>query len=283
TRSQIRNESIVPPAPKDTDAGRRSHEIDRGRAYTSRVDEAALAEAHARGAAAWPGVTLDRADFARFVVERGADSVHAEGLYLACACARGDGAAIRAFDLAFGPDIAAAYGRFRYVGKTADDVKQLLFEKLFAREQPKIAEYSGKGELRTWVGVSVTRMLINFSSRDTRELPAADDLFRALPGAAADPELEHLRRTYAAELKEAFGHAVAQLSPRERNLLHYACVEDLGIDAIGELYGVHRATAARWLQDARAALFKHLRTALLAQLGVRPEELESIVRMMLSR
>jgi RNA polymerase sigma-70 factor (ECF subfamily) len=224
---------------------------------------------------------VEPADFARFAGT--ADLAHAKDLYLACGCARGDPAAIRAFDAAFGSEIAAAYARFRYVGKTADDVKQLLFEKLFAREQPKIAEYSGKGELRTWLKVTVTRMLINFSSRDTRELPAADDLFRALPGAAADPELEHLRRTYARELREGFGAAVAKLSARERNLLHYACVEDLGIDAIGEIYGVHRATAARWLNDARAALFKHLRAALLSQLRVRPEELESIVRMMLSR
>jgi RNA polymerase sigma-70 factor (ECF subfamily) len=247
------------------------------------VDDPALAEAHTRGAAAWPSVRVDLVDFARFVHERAADLARAEDLYLACACARGDGAALKAFDAAFGPDIAAAYGRFRYVGKTADDVKQLLFEKLFAHDRPKIAEYSGKGELRMWLKVTITRMLINFSARDTRELPAADDLFCALPGAAADPELAHLRRTYAAELKEAFGRAVTKLSARERNLLHYACVEDLGIDAIGELYGVHRATAARWLQDARAALFKHLRAALLAQLRVRPDELESIVRMMLSR
>jgi RNA polymerase sigma-70 factor (ECF subfamily) len=126
-------------------------------------------------------------------------------------------------------------------------------------------------------------MLINFSSRDTRELPAGDELFGALPSTMADPELEHLRRTYAAELKDAFGRAVAQLSARERNLLYYACVEDLGVDAMGELYGVHRATAARWLANARMALFKHLRAALLAQLRVRPDELESIVRMMLSK
>ena len=252
------------------------------------MDARALEDALAVGAAAWPGVTVAPDEWARFVTRRAKDDAElaklkVADLYLACACARADPDALRAFETAYGRDVAVAHGRFRYVGKTADDVKQQLYEKLFTGDAPKIAEYSGKGELRTWLRVALTRMLINLTTRETRERPAEDALFAALPGAAEDPELEHLRRTYATELRAAFADATRLLSTRERNLLHYACVEDLGIDAIGDLYGVHRATAARWLEAARASLLKELRGALLGRLKVSSRELESIVRMMLSR
>ena len=252
------------------------------------MDDRAIAEAHALGLATWPGVAIAPDAWRAFVAERAKGpeelaKLKVADLYLACACACADPAALRAFEETYGRDVAVAYGRLRYVGKTADDVKQLLYEKLFTGASPKIREYSGTGELRTWLRVTITRMLINLTTRETRELPSEDALFSALPGAAADPEIEHLRRTYAAELRQAFAAAVAQLSSRERNLLHYACVEDLGIDAIGDLYGVHRATAARWLEAARASLLKQLRAALLGQLKVSEREFESIVRMMLSR
>jgi RNA polymerase sigma-70 factor (ECF subfamily) len=252
------------------------------------MDAGALAEALTLGSAAWPGVVVASEDWDRFLSARATSSdelksLKVADLYLACACERADRTALRAFDATYGRDVAAAYGRFRWVGKSADDVKQELYEKLFTGDAPKIADYSGKGELRTWLRVTITRMLINMTTRETRERPTEEALLSALPGAAGDPELEHLRRTYAAELRQAFARAVAQLSSRERNLLHYACVEDLGIDAIGDLYGIHRSTAARWLEAARAALFKHLRAALLEQLRVNERELESIVHMMLSR
>jgi RNA polymerase sigma-70 factor, ECF subfamily len=252
------------------------------------MDPRHVAEAHALGSAAWPGVAVALDAWASFVAARATDEgalakLKVGDLYLACACAGSDPEALRAFEGAYGRDVAALHRRFRYVGKTADDVKQQLYEKLFTGDAPKIAEYSGKGELRTWLRVTITRMLINLTARDTRERPAEDELFAALPGAAEDPEAMHLRRTYATELRQAFAQATAQLSSRDRNLLHYACVEDLGIDAIGDLYGVHRATAARWLEAARASLLRALRSALLGQLKVNERELESIVRMMLSR
>lgn len=252
------------------------------------MDPLALETALARAAAAWPGVVLDAASFgARLeACAAGEDpaKLRVEDLFLALACARGDAAALRAFEGAYGGDVERSFARFRNTGvKTADDVKQELRQKLFAGDSPKILEYSGRGELRTWLRVTVTRMLINVTTRETKEQPTPDELFTAMPVVGDTPEAEHLRRTYAAELKEAFGTAVAALPPRDRNLLHYACVEDLGIDAIGQIYGVHRATAARWLEGARADLFKQLRAALLARLKVSERELQSIVRMMLSR
>ena len=45
--------------------------------------------------------------------------------------------------------------------------------------------------------------------------------------------------------------AFAALESRERNLLRYALGDGLSVDAIGTLYRVHRATAARWGRPGR--------------------------------
>lgn len=65
------------------------------------------------------------------------------------------------------------------------------------------------------------------------------------------------------QLKEAFQlafrDAVNALTSRERNLLRYHYLSDLSIDQIGTLYHVHRATAARWVAQARERLISDTR------------------------
>jgi RNA polymerase sigma-70 factor, ECF subfamily len=46
---------------------------------------------------------------------------------------------------------------------------------------------------------------------------------------------------------------------------------------------VHRATAARWLTDARERLGEIIRTELAARLQIAAEEVDSIVRLVQSR
>jgi len=52
---------------------------------------------------------------------------------------------------------------------------------------------------------------------------------------------------------------------------------------VGKLYGVHRATAARWLSDAREALGALIRAELAARLRIATEDVDSIVRLVQSR
>jgi RNA polymerase sigma-70 factor (ECF subfamily) len=46
---------------------------------------------------------------------------------------------------------------------------------------------------------------------------------------------------------------------------------------------VHRATAARWLEGARDAILATTRARLMERLEISPSELESIIRLVLSR
>jgi RNA polymerase sigma-70 factor (ECF subfamily) len=85
------------------------------------------------------------------------------------------------------------------------------------------------------------------------------------------------------ELEAAFRSSFAALAPRERNLLRYQVLDRLGIDRIGALHGVHRATAARWIAHARKALIEGVRRRMKDRLGIDRKELDSTLQQVASR
>ena len=249
-------------------------------------------------ATAWSAAWLSRDDFAAEVaarLDRGGESVasfwehlRAADLYLACACARGVSGAIERFEQTFGGEIGRTARRFERRGLGADDLHQLLRNKLFAAqpgEAPKIASYTGQGFLQNWVRVTTTRTFIDATrpQADTPEIPIADELIAMLPGPGADPELELLKRQHLAHFKAAFAEAVGTLGASDRVVLRQHLVERLTIDQIGALYHLHRATAARRVVKAREALLAASRTALAARLGLSPDQLESVLALIASR
>lgn len=118
--------------------------------------------------------------------------------------------------------------------------------------------YAGRGSLGGWLFVSAVRQAERRLYHARREEPqphSADQRYDAmLP--QPDPEMEHLVQSYRVTFEEAMQHGLAQLTSRQRNLLRLHFLEQLSIDRLAEVYGVHRSTAARWLiraQDRFAA------------------------------
>jgi RNA polymerase sigma-70 factor (ECF subfamily) len=216
------------------------------------------------------------------------DHLRPADLYLACACARGVTPAIAKFEQTFGGEIGRTARRFERRGLAADDLHQLLRNKLFAAqpgEAPRIASYTGQGFLQNWVRVTTTRAFIDATrpQGDTPEIPIADELVAMLPEPGADPELELLKRQHVAHFKAAFADAVGTLDASDRVVLRQHLVERLTIDQIGALYHLHRATAARRVVKAREALLAATRTALAERLGLTTEQLESVLGLIASR
>lgn len=218
--------------------------------------------------------------------------VHAEDVYLACACARADPAALAAFEATFFADVDAALARAGVRAAAGDDVKQAVRAKLFVAapaRPPKIAEYSGRGDLKSWFRIVAVREAISETrkAKGRREL-LVDDADEGSAGgaggvaAANDPELVYLRAQYGAEFRSAFAAAVASLSSHERNLLRHHYVERLSIDRIGGLYRIHRMTAARHLTAVRERVVERTREELAARLRVGPRELNSLMRLIKS-
>jgi RNA polymerase sigma-70 factor (ECF subfamily) len=277
--------------------GARRAELEGLPGWQARLD-AALDE----GPRAWNGAWLSREAFAGELAARLDDDEAAAGswwdhlrpseLYLACACARGIGAAIVRFELTFGAEIERTARRFERPGLAADDLVQQLRAKLFAPPgaagpgaQPRIGSYSGQGFLQNWVRITTTRAFIDCCRWQTEapEVPVAGELFAVLPEPGADPELQLLKREHAAHFKAAFADAVDALDGADRLLLRQHLVDRLTVDQLGALYHLHRATAARRLARARQALLDGARAALARRLGLPPERLAAVLDVLASR
>ena len=66
---------------------------------------------------------------------------------------------------------------------------------------------------------------------------------------------------------------------RQRNLIKQSLLDGLTVTQLGTLYGVHRATAAKWVAQAREELRQNTKDVLKAQLGVESVEYRSIMRL----
>jgi len=240
---------------------------------------------------AWPAVKLDPAALAKFVGERvaGADLVSAlttapaADLALAGACAALEPTAQAAFDAL----LAEVHAAGASTGATKDqieDVKQLLRVQLLVPKDgkpPQIAGYRGKGSLRGWLRITATRELIRFKKRHARETPTAS-AFSEL-GDELDPALENLKAEYRAEFARALRLAITDLSAEDRTLLRQQIADRMSIDEVGAAFGVHRATAARWLTRARGALVSATHRRLAERLKLPVDEVESVIRMVQSK
>lgn len=204
-------------------------------------------------------------------------------LYLAYACAHGETLALEAFEAEFGRDIDLAIARSGNVNLAKDEFRQLVRNKLFVASpgrRPKIADYAGRGDLRSWVRVTALRMIVDLVRQHAgdREVPLEAEALGAIPAPGDDPELDYMQRVFKTEFREALQTAFARLTPRERNLLRHQVLHGLNIDQVGALYRVHRTTAFRWIEKARRSLLQHARDALKQRLHVHSGEFLSIMR-----
>jgi RNA polymerase sigma-70 factor (ECF subfamily) len=250
----------------------------------------------AKARAKWPGIHLDEAVFVGHLTDVVADEdpaglfetishMHLEDLYLACACAQGHPEAIRAFEETYFDEIGRAL-KNRARDLSVPDVHQVIREKLFVAkdgDKPRIAGYTGAGRLRNWFRTTVVRTVLNLATRRPPESPVDDEFLQALVPAVDDPELSRIKSIVAAEVVKSIASALESLTDRERTLLRHRYLTRLSIDEVGRFYGVHRATAARWLNRAKAALGKALRKDLAGRFDASQSEIQSLVRLVQSR
>ena len=242
--------------------------------------------------AKWPTVKLDEDAFATFVGERltGDDLATALGtapgadLALAAACAAQEPTAHAAFDSVLA-EVDAAGSATSSPKDLVDDVKQLLRLQLLVPRDGKpaaIVGYRGKGPLRGWVRITATRELIRHKKKRQREAPLDKQLDKML-ASGVDPGLAALKGEYRAEFAVALREAISDLSAEDRTLLRQQIVDAMSIDAVGAAYGVHRATAARWLTRARSALVAATHKRLAERLKLPVEQMDSVIRLVSSQ
>ncbi len=240
----------------------------------------------------WPQLAIDEPALALFVGERldgplGAAQVD---LALAAACVAQDPVAHAAFERVL-EEVEHAGSATRATRDQVDEVKQILRVQLLVPRDgkpPGIAGYRGKGPLRGWVRITAMRELIRHKKKQSRESPLDDTvpggrLDELLGERGADPMLSQMKAEYRSEFAVALREAIAVLGAEDRMLLRQQLADGMSIDEIGAAFGVHRATAARWLNRARGALVTATHQCLASRLKLPVDEIASVIRLVQSR
>lgn len=210
-----------------------------------------------------------------------------DDLFLARACAAGDSAALREFNATFMSKLPAYLHSIRASSELVEETRQRLLEKLFVGDEhrpPKITQYTGRGALDAWVRVAAIRTALNILESEAGKRSAVHDepvIDRVARG--ADVELEYMKESTKHEFIAAFREAMASLSRRDRAILRFTFVEGLTPGRIGELYGVHRTTVMRWLENAQAGVLERTRAGLRDRLRLSPSECDRIFSLVQSR
>lgn len=139
---------------------------------------------------------------------------------------------------------------------------------------PRLADYSGRGSLGRWISVVARRVALDRARATGRTVDPIDDDGAGMAAAYGDPELAAMKRGTRDAFRVALQEAAAALQPRDRNMLRYAFVHQLGVDEIAGIYRISRSTARRQLAAIREALVAAVRERLRVMLRVDADELE---------
>ncbi|MBI5543139.1 MAG: sigma-70 family RNA polymerase sigma factor [Deltaproteobacteria bacterium] len=248
-----------------------------------------LAQAVARAHHAWPDIHVDAREFVAFLADKaeGASDLEAALAELRCAdlllafgCLKGDGRALQELDRRYLSKVPAALARMHLDAASIDDVVQSLRQKLLVAVRggvPKIAQYAGRGSLDAWLAAASVRIAIDLERAAEPRQAGEDELLADLPSPQVDPEMECIRARHEPEFRKAFQDALAALSDQDRTVLRLSFLDRLSIDQIGEVFRVHRSTAARWIARCREEVFDKTRQLLRERLRMTDREFESLV------
>jgi RNA polymerase sigma-70 factor (ECF subfamily) len=207
--------------------------------------------------------------------------LRAADLLLAERCAVADEAAIDILSREFLPRLDGVIARVNRSSAFREDVLSALRELLFVAkggEPPKIAVYSGRGELFSFLAVTVTRLALRLAKKGAREVHEVD---REQVG--SDPELALMKEAYRRAFKLAFVDAWRGMPEADRELLRKHYLESATLDELASLHSNHRATVARWLAKARESLVAATEALLAERLVVPRDELDSVLRLVRSQ
>jgi len=237
--------------------------------------------------APWPDFGLEPEDFVRYVAERSPAGElpplrHAADLWLAWACVQGAPLALASFLQDYEALVLRVVRRRGGAEDLAADVRQMLAERILVGDpstgrRAKISDYKGLGALRGWVATAAATTLATQRRNEGRRREGAESLAEKAFVVRLDPELQYLKQRYAKPVHDAIIAALDASSARDKALLRLHLKERLSIDALGAMYGVNRATAARWLVAARRTVRARTLERLRSSLELNPTECESLL------
>lgn len=236
-----------------------------------------------------PEIRVDRDAFSAFVAAKGEGApdpahLHTGDLLLAFAAVQQEPHALARLERQL-RELPQMLAKLRLDDAALSDTVQDVRAKLLLADgerTPKLLEYSGRGALGAWLRTVAVRTAISSMRTQTRRRESSfEDL--AVRASSDDPELSAAKDRYREPFQLAFRSALQALSSRERNVLRMYLLDGRNIEEIGKVYGVHRATVARWIADTRQALAKTTRDAMTGTVDATSAEFRSITRLCFSQ
>lgn len=239
---------------------------------------------------AWPSVKLSTDVFLAYVASRVSQpepetlmQLHWGDLYVACACSLGDSAAISCFESLCVVFYAELQQKLKVSPAQFEEHKQALWVELFSGDEetpPKITKYTGQGKLVYWTRVTFLRHMLRALQGEKKEVPVEEEMLVRLTPAAVHTEASLMKNEAKEELRKALAEAIRALSARERNILRHHYIDGLNTEKVGAIFGVHRATVARWLQKIRDSLFLAISAKLVDKMNIADDEFDSIIHLL---
>jgi RNA polymerase sigma factor (sigma-70 family) len=109
------------------------------------------------------------------------------------------------------------------------------------------------GSLRGWLRAVLYQSAVDHYRRQRGSVPIEDvenviQERRRESGPLAD--------RYAVAAREAVARALAELDPEQKLVLAYYYFDEMTLKQIGQVFGVHEATASRWVSRAQTTIRK---------------------------
>jgi RNA polymerase sigma-70 factor (ECF subfamily) len=238
---------------------------------------------------AWTQFKVEPQDFANYLDERsisdGVDPAIACDLYLACACTRGDRAALAELDSRFLSSVPTYIARIDGTPEFSDEVRQRLREHLLVAanaSRARIGDYRGRGPLGAWLRVAAVRIALNLiRARRKRERAVSDgagDRDRDV-AAARSPERALLGAGYRTAVENALEATLVDLAADDRTILRFYYLDDMTITEIGKVLAIHPSTVARRIERCRETILSETRRSLGVELQLDDDDLDSVIRL----
>jgi RNA polymerase sigma-70 factor, ECF subfamily len=233
--------------------------------------------------AAWPDLQIGAEEFVGYLAARvppdqsirdALHSLHVTDLYLACGCANGNAKAIAALESHYISKLVPVLSR-KAEGDNDEVAQRLRVRTLVGdgRGRPRIASYSGRGPLGKWIRISATRLAVDLH----RLAKPIFDAAHAADVTSSDVERSYIVQRYGDEFAKGLEWALAQLTKRERTLLHLHFLEEVSVAQIAARQGVTPRTVQRRLAAAEKQIVKNLQSLVAQRLELSSSQVESLL------
>lgn len=198
--------------------------------------------------------------------------LNSQELCFAIACAQGDESAWDEFMRDYRGFLRSVAHQLTRNETLAEELVEMAWSELYGLREvegkrvSKFSAYSGKGSLKGWLRAVLFQLSVDRHRRQGKYVQPEEeqDLERlAAPVKHASEKKVDLSERYQLATHKALTESIISLDSRMKVVLSYYYYDDLTLKQIGQVFGVHEATASRWVQkiqqDIRQSVEKFLK------------------------